>query len=147
MDRRDRIAAFGSGEWPRESVFDRASMTARVPAEDLDLAEDSEAGSDAVTVRCRAEVCGTCGGRGHHVNPAIDADGLSAEDFAEDPDFAEEYTGGTYDVPCYECRGSTTVLVADESANAPEVLAALAAWRRSEASYRRERAAELRYGC
>jgi len=38
-----------------------------------------------------------------HVNPSIDANGISAETFAEDPDFAEAYHRGDYNVPCYEC--------------------------------------------
>lgn len=54
-------------------------------------------------------VCPVCNGAGSHVDPAIDAGGLSAEDFAEDPDFAEDYLAGTYDVPCNKCGGRTTV--------------------------------------
>jgi hypothetical protein len=52
------------------------------------------------------EVCGTCDGKGSHVNPSIDSHGLSREDFDEDPDFAEDYFTGRYDVPCAECHGS-----------------------------------------
>ena len=54
-------------------------------------------------------VCPTCQGEGKHVNPSIDAHGLSAEDFAEDPEFAEDYMRGTYDVPCHECQGQRVV--------------------------------------
>lgn len=54
-------------------------------------------------------VCPTCEGRGSHVNPGIDAEGLSAEDFAEDPDFEESYFRGDYDVPCAECGGARVV--------------------------------------
>tara|TARA_Y100000034_G_scaffold114215_1_gene150056 strand:- start:686 stop:1159 length:474 start_codon:yes stop_codon:yes gene_type:complete len=54
-------------------------------------------------------VCDTCQGKGTHVNPSIDAGGLSREDFDEDPDFAEEYTSGRYDVQCYECKGQRVV--------------------------------------
>lgn len=56
-------------------------------------------------------VCGVCNGEGSHVNPSIDAGGLSAEDFADDPDFEEDYRSGTYDVPCAKCQGRTTVRV------------------------------------
>ena len=50
-------------------------------------------------------VCNTCEGKGSHVNPAIDSHGLSREDFDDDPDFAEDYFAGRYDIPCNECRG------------------------------------------
>lgn len=54
-------------------------------------------------------VCPVCEGKGTHVNPDIDANGLTAEDFDEDPDFAEDYRSGVYDVTCYTCKGRTTV--------------------------------------
>lgn len=59
------------------------------------------------------EVCDLCEGRGKVVNPSIDASGLSAEDFAEDPDFAEGYMSGRYDIVCPQCRGRTTIPVSD----------------------------------
>lgn len=59
------------------------------------------------------EVCDTCDGKGTHVNPSIDSHGLSAEDFAEDPDFAEDYMSGAYDVTCAECHGERVVPVVD----------------------------------
>lgn len=43
------------------------------------------------------EVCGLCNGRGKHVNPSIDCNGISAEEFSEDPEFAEGYMRGDYD--------------------------------------------------
>lgn len=55
------------------------------------------------------EICGTCQGKGTHVNPSIDSHGLTAEDFAEDPDFAENYLDGTYDQICNECGGKRVV--------------------------------------
>ncbi len=51
------------------------------------------------------EVCETCDGRGSHVNPSIDAHGISPEEFHEDPDFAESYWRGDYDQSCNECCG------------------------------------------
>lgn len=50
-------------------------------------------------------ICPACEGDGHCVNPNIDAHGLTAEDFAEDPDFAEDYFSGVYDVQCRACEG------------------------------------------
>lgn len=55
------------------------------------------------------KLCPLCDGRGRHVNPSIDAQGLTADDFAEDPDFAEDYSRGTYDVTCRQCNGRRVV--------------------------------------
>lgn len=54
-------------------------------------------------------VCPRCAGVGRHVNPAIDSHGISPEEFEEDPDFAEGYFSGRYDVPCEECAGERVV--------------------------------------
>jgi len=51
------------------------------------------------------EVCGTCDGSGKVVNPNIDASGLTREDFADDPDFAEDYFSGAFDIGCPACGG------------------------------------------
>ena len=92
--------------------------------------------TDEVELPWRWEVCWLCEGKGSHVNPAIDAGGLTAEDFAEDPDFADSYFEGRYDQPCNACGGRTTVKALDrESCNA----AYLEAWDRQE----RERAQDL----
>jgi len=69
------------------------------------------------TVRLKFEVCGTCDGRGSYVNPSIDSHGLSREDFDDDPDFADDYRGGRYDVACDACGGSRVVPVVDAEAN------------------------------
>ena len=63
------------------------------------------------TVRIRMDVCPLCNGRGKYVNPSIDAHGLSREDFDEDPDFAEGYFSGVYDVRCELCQGENVVPV------------------------------------
>jgi len=62
----------------------------------------------------RYDVCDTCHGTGSHVNPSIDSHGLSRDDFDEDPDFAEDYFRGVYDVSCHECHGRRVVPVVDE---------------------------------
>ena len=51
-------------------------------------------------------ICTLCHGDGKHVNPAIDAGGLTREDFEDDPDFADSYIRGDYDVTCARCGGS-----------------------------------------
>lgn len=59
------------------------------------------------------EVCSTCNGEGKHVNPSIDGNGLSPDAFHDDPDFAESYFSGRYDVTCDECKGERVVWVLD----------------------------------
>jgi hypothetical protein len=61
-------------------------------------------------------VCWRCNGAGAHVNPAIDGNGISPEEFHEDPDFAESYFGGVYDITCEECNGDRVVGQANEKA-------------------------------
>lgn len=51
------------------------------------------------------QVCPICRGSGVHVNPSIDSQGLTREDFDRDPDFMDDYMSGNYDVSCYGCRG------------------------------------------
>lgn len=51
-------------------------------------------------------ICPGCRGEGTCVNPNIDAHGLTREDFDEDPDFADDYFSGRYDVSCGACGGS-----------------------------------------
>lgn len=59
-------------------------------------------------------VCPRCDGSGKHVNEAIDGHGLTSEDFAEDPDFAESYFSGVYDVTCETCNGNNVIDEVDE---------------------------------
>jgi hypothetical protein len=56
-----------------------------------------------------------------------DAYGLSAEDFDADPDFAEDYLGGKYDIACNECGGARVVAVpAHDDPEAPRVFERMA---------------------
>jgi len=50
-------------------------------------------------------ICGWCEGSGKTTNPSIDSHGISAEEFAEDPDFRNDYFAGRYDICCSECDG------------------------------------------
>jgi len=59
--------------------------------------------------KCKWIVCPVCEGEGKTVNPAIDSHGLTREDFAEDPDFAESYMRGDYDITCRACMGQRVV--------------------------------------
>lgn len=87
------------------SHFDQDKMIATV------IFDNGEGEEVKRTVKCKFDVCETCNGKGSHVNPSIDCCGLSSDDFAEDPDFAEDYFSGTFDVPCYECGGQRVVPV------------------------------------
>jgi hypothetical protein len=79
-------------------------------------------------------ICTLCRGEGHHVNPSIDAGGLSADDMNDDPDFAEGYRRGDYDVSCARCGGSGKVREAE--------LAAIHEREHANAQRRREAARE-----
>jgi hypothetical protein len=59
-------------------------------------------------VRFQYETCPTCDGKGTHVNPSIDASGLTGEDMS-DPDFREDYLSGVYNVPCYHCHAKRVI--------------------------------------
>lgn len=58
------------------------------------------------------EVCGRCEGKGVHDPEAFC--GYVNEMMAEDPDFAEQYFGGVYDVQCSVCRGLRVVLTINQ---------------------------------
>jgi hypothetical protein len=87
-------------------------------------------------------VCPRCEGAGTHVNPSIDGNGISAEEFAEDPDFAESYFSGAYDVPCSRCRGKRVVEEVDEDQFTPAQKAAYAQYEESQSEMAREYASE-----
>lgn len=91
-------------------------------------------------------VCPVCDGKGSHVNPSIDANGISREQFEEDPDFAEQYWNGTYDQTCTRCKGRTTVPVVDEDACDAELLKLYRQQLQDERNDRACKLAELRVG-
>lgn len=59
------------------------------------------------------KICPICRGDGTHVNPNIDACGLSSDGFYDDPDFFEDYMSGVYDVRCLTCEGTGKVLASE----------------------------------
>lgn len=117
-------------------------------------AQDAAYRTEMVEYRlpCRMEVCGACGGRGSYVNPAIDAHGIGADEWADwDEDDRQGYLDGRYDVACEECRGQRVVPVPEEpsgcsSASHKAAWAAYCEWSDDEGNYRAERAAEIRMG-
>jgi predicted methyltransferase len=98
------------------------------------------------TLPARFGVCPTCNGKGHHVNPAIDCNGLTSEDFEDDPDFRESYFSGAYDQTCNECGGKRVVLEVDEDAAPKDVLAVYVEWCEDRGYEAAERRAEMRGG-
>lgn len=97
------------------------------------------------------EVCPTCNGTGTHVNPSIDAGGISEDDEFwygdEDEEGESAYMSGHYDVTCYRCAGRTTWLVIDEARADAIMLAKYREYQDDEAEYEAERHAERRMGC
>lgn len=92
------------------------------------------------------EKCDRCDGTGTHVNPAIDGNGLTQEDFDAEPGFFEDYMGGHYDVICEECGGEKIVLVIDREAADPAMLKLLDEAEQAEWECRAAEEAERRAG-
>ena len=67
-----------------------------------------------VTLPTKFEVCPRCEGKGTHVNPSIDGNGITSDQWAEwTDDERDDYFNGVYDVTCYTCRGANVVPVVD----------------------------------
>lgn len=109
---------------PEDDTWVERYMVLRAGTEEPELFE----AIDVTDEKPRWIICVVCDGDGTTVNPAIDGNGLSAEDFHDDPDFAEEYMRGTYDIACRACGGSGKMLH-----TAPARLAEAAADRRYRA--------------
>jgi len=95
------------------------------------------------------EVCGRCQGKGTHVNPAIDGQGITMEEWNGpdwDDDSREGYLTGRYDVTCYECHGNNVVPVPDWTHMSDELRALVDKWQCCEAHYRAEQEMERRMG-
>ncbi len=135
MDRRER-------DFPEVKYSQkRNTITLELETEDGDWLE--------VEFPAVMEVCGTCNGKGSHVNPSIDSEGISREEFEQDPDFEEAYFEGRYDQTCNECSGLRVVPEVDEEKLNELQKTQYAAWLKGEewrCSYESERAAERRMG-
>jgi hypothetical protein len=110
------------------------------------IMDDDGYGEEDHELPIKFEVCHICDGRGKHVNPSIDSHGIGAEEFYEDPDFAEEYMSGAYDVPCYCCGGRRVAAVIDRDKANPAILAQLDAAEDGRREYEAECRAERRMG-
>lgn len=145
-----RVRAAERGAWYKNVDVSRMKATVLLRWEDDESGDEEER---EVEVPIKFEICPTCQGKGTHVNPSIDCNGLTAEDFAEDPDFAEDYFNGAYDQTCNECGGERVVPeINREGVNEEtgklidEVMRQLEAQREFEAQCHAERMAEIRFG-
>lgn len=98
---------------------------------------------DDEPVKCHWEVCDVCDGNGQHVNPSIDSHGITSDEMYADPDFAEDYFRGVYDVSCAQCNGRRVMPVPDKDDPNAEAYADAV---RGHHEYLAEVAAEQRMG-
>ena len=118
----------------------RTKGEAKAPVLYLDDGEEKE-------LPMKFEVCPVCEGKGSHVNPSIDAGGISREQFDEDPDFAEQYWNGDYDQTCTRCEGKRVIPAVDWDALTDDEAQAYEKQLRDEADWEAERLAEIKMGC
>lgn len=112
---------------------------------------DENGDDHEIDLPVKMEVCPDCDGHGVHVDPAIDGDGIGASEFHEDPDFAEAYFSGQYDVRCEVCKGLRVVPAVDRAHADKDDLSLYDACLRAERDARREgyleSMTERRFGC
>jgi len=77
--------------------------------EDYTQGEDDDGEPIHIPIPVKMQVCPTCGGRGHYVNPNIDRQGLSREDFDAEPGFYDDYRSGMFDIQCQHCLGANVI--------------------------------------
>jgi hypothetical protein len=118
MDYRD-VAAHRR-RWYKSLDERRMSVVAEIGWEE----EDGSYIEDEVEVFVEYDVCPTCDGVGHYVNPSIDSHGISEDEwYGEwDEDEREHYMSGGYDIPCNECGGTRVVPIIDTTRNSKELV-------------------------
>lgn len=104
-------------------------------------------GSIELVLPAKFELCPRCRGVGSHVNPAVDGHGITAQEFAEDPDFQESYFAGVYDVACHRCKGEKVIKVVDRERAKARDLELYDEHERALRELEAEEAAERRFGC
>lgn len=139
-----RVRDAGKSKAPTITIL--ACAICHTPGESCDCANYRSYELD-IDLPVKWIVCPTCNGKGKHVTPGVDAGGISAEDFHDDPDFADAYMRGDYDVTCSRCDGRTTVQVADRDAMNPVTRGIYDAHMRDLAADESEILAEIRAGC
>lgn len=118
---------------------------------------DEDENETIIEFPARFEVCDLCQGKGTHVNPSIDAGGLSDDDEFWYDDIDSEtgesrYRRGDYNIPCNCCKGRRVMLVIDRARveGQSELVALLDKYDEymaDEAAYEAECRAEHRMGC
>jgi RecJ-like exonuclease len=90
------------------------------------LVDDGEGCETEVEIPIEFDVCDTCEGKGTHVNPSIDAHGITEDEWGQwDSDEQEFYMSGGYDVECHECAGKRVIPVPAETRMTDEQKTAL----------------------
>lgn len=102
--------------------------------------------SNPVRANLKYEVCDLCRGKGKVVNPNIDCQGITREDFDEDPDFEEDYLSGVYDIKCTQCKGERVVSVIDEIHCCKELKDLIESYENDQWQWAQESAYERAYG-
>lgn len=115
-------------------------------ATDEDGSYESEDSED-VDLPAKYAVCPTCDGHGTHVNPSIDAGGITAGEMDDWGDEEREgYFDGRYDVTCYDCAGARVVPEIDEDRADKALLARVQRALDDDARFDAISAAERRMG-
>jgi hypothetical protein len=105
--------------------------------------EDGEGNEIEDFLPARWEICDRCHGTGGR-DPDAFSNGFSMEELHEDPDFAEAYFQGFYDVPC-DCQHGK-VMVVDEDRCPKDLLEKYYHKLDWEYNYKKEREKEIRMG-
>jgi len=99
-DIRDRAAAQRWWSWHNGRKAEMA---------DYIQEEDNDGEPIFIQIPIVMQICPTCDGSGRYVNPNIDRQGLSREDFDAEPEFLEAYRSGMYDITCQHCKGQNVI--------------------------------------
>jgi hypothetical protein len=90
--------------------FDQKSMKITVAI------VDDEGEEEVHELPAKFEVCSLCNGKGTHVNPSIDCNGITASEWGQwSSEEQEDYRNGAYDVSCHQCEGLRVVPSIDEN--------------------------------
>jgi len=114
----------------RQEEFDEHALVEGL----FDQDDDDDEPATPADPRLVWMICSTCNGEGTRVNPNIDGNGLTREDFEEDPDFHEAYMDGRYDIACSACNGTGKVREIPFSALTPAEIKAIDDDARDDAS-------------
>jgi len=140
MDQRDQAAL--TSKWYK--TLNEKLSTATIEMYNQETGEEEE-----IDVPITFSVCPTCSGRGSHVNPSIDAHGITSDEWDRDwsHEDQENYINGMYDVSCYECQGKRVIATLDEPHTKSEIVKYINNSIREEYEYAKLVESERRYGC